>query len=207
MLEDRFVIPRPPARHQATPHPAGSFVQRSGLTRRQTRTLPHRGVSGASGRPGRRKSLGNHQLLCQTMKSSGSPYCHPFHRRILTGASSRKPDDCDRADRPGRPEAAGITRCSKSSTGLKTRTGIMQQCLEIMLAGLWLSQLRNQIGFFFDQPRIHSAVVTKDCYNFNGITTWRTASESTAVIRQELSALFNDKRAFSPSMEPNASST
>ena len=133
MLKDRRVIPRPPTRHQATPRPADSFVQRSGLARRQTRTLSHRGVSGASGRPGRRKSPGNHQLLCQTMKSSGSPHCHPFHRRILTGASSRKRDGCDQADLPGRPEAAGITRCSKSSTCLKTRLGIMQQCLEIVM--------------------------------------------------------------------------
>ncbi len=117
MLKARHLIPRPTARHQATPLPAESWVQKAGLARRWTRTFAQRGMSGVSGRPGRRKSPGDHQHLRQSVKSSGSPHCHPFHRRVLTGASSRKPDDCDQADRPDRPEAPDITRCSEPSTG------------------------------------------------------------------------------------------
>lgn len=55
------------------------------------------------------------------------------------------------------------------------------------------------------KPKVETAVPTPP-YNFNGMTTWRTSSLSTAVIRHELSALFSDRRAFSPSIEPNASS-
>ncbi len=68
-------VPRPAARHQATPLPAESLLQRSGLARRETRTLAHRGVSAASGRPGRRKSPGNRQHLRQPVKSRGNPRC------------------------------------------------------------------------------------------------------------------------------------
>ncbi len=42
----------------------------------------------------------------------------PLHQAVFTGASSRKSDDCDRTDRPGRAEATGITGCSKPSTGM-----------------------------------------------------------------------------------------
>ena len=41
--------PRPTTRHQTTPRPADSFVQRP----QRTRNLPQRGMSGDSGRPGR----------------------------------------------------------------------------------------------------------------------------------------------------------
>lgn len=65
----------------------------------------------------------------------------------------------------------------------------------------------NSSGSRLRTPRIESRSRLKETrYSFNGMTTWRTASLSGSVTRQELLASLSEMATFSPSIEPSASS-
>ena len=85
------------------------------------------------GPAGARKSPHTDQHLRQPMQSGENPHVYSCHQELFTDASAREPGHCDATDRPGRPEAPGITRCSKPSIGTKSRTG-----------GPWLTHLPNE---------------------------------------------------------------